>query len=120
MLSARGDIQKHDLVGALALVARGELDGVAHVAQAHEVDALHDAPGPHVEARDDPAAEGVGRVGHRARSFPSAACPQAPLFSGWNCTATVCLWRTALTNVSPYVVVAMAASDARTANELTK
>ena len=39
--------------GAQGAVLRGELDGVARVAQVLEVDALDDAAGVDVEARDD-------------------------------------------------------------------
>ncbi len=48
----RGDVEEHQLVGALGVVAGGELDGVAGVAQADEVDALDHPPGVDVEARD--------------------------------------------------------------------
>ena len=46
------DVEEHELVGALGVVALGQLDRVARVAQADEVGALHDAPLVDVEARD--------------------------------------------------------------------
>ena len=42
-VARRGDVEKHDFVGAFGVVPRGEFDGVARVAQAYEVDALHDS-----------------------------------------------------------------------------
>ena len=44
LLVRGGDVQEHDLVGALAVVVRGQLDGVAGVADVDEFDALDDAP----------------------------------------------------------------------------
>src|SRR3989344_2835348 len=41
------------LVGALLVVARGDLDRVTGVAQLDEVDALDDPPARHVQAGDD-------------------------------------------------------------------
>ena len=48
-----GDVEEDELVGALGVVARGELDRVAGVADVDEVRALDDAAGVDVEARDD-------------------------------------------------------------------
>ena len=48
-----GDVEEHDLVGALAVVAGGQLDRVAGIDQVDEVDALDDAAGVDVEAGDD-------------------------------------------------------------------
>ena len=48
-----GDVQEGQLVGALRVVAPGQLDRVAGVAQADEVDALDHPPGVDVEAGDD-------------------------------------------------------------------
>ena len=45
--------RKIELVGALGVVALGQLDRVARVAQADEVGALDDAPGVDVQAGDD-------------------------------------------------------------------
>ena len=52
-LVRRGDVEEDQLVGALRVVARGELHGVARVADVDEVRALDDASGVDVEARDD-------------------------------------------------------------------
>ena len=54
LLVAGGDVEEHQLVGALGVVARGQLHGVARVAEADEVHALHDAPVVDVQARDHP------------------------------------------------------------------
>ena len=52
-LVGRGDVEEHDLVGALVLIAGGELDGVPGVPDVHEVGALDHAALVHVEAGDD-------------------------------------------------------------------
>ena len=72
-----GDVEEDELVGALGVVARGELDRVAGVAEVDEVDALDHAAVVHVEAGDDAlestaagpasAAGGGHRVGERER-----------------------------------------------------
>ncbi len=51
-VARRGDVEEHELVGAFGVVTRRQLDGVAHVTDADEVDALHDAPRVDVETRD--------------------------------------------------------------------
>jgi hypothetical protein len=51
-VARRSDVEEHELVGALGVVARRELDRIAGIADAHEVDALHHATGVDVEARD--------------------------------------------------------------------
>ena len=56
-LVRRGDVEKDQLVGAFAVVARRQLDRVAGVAQPDEVDALDDAPFGDVEAGDDALAQ---------------------------------------------------------------
>ena len=48
-----GDVEEDELVGALGVVARRELHGVAGVTQVDEVDTLHHPPVAHVEAGDD-------------------------------------------------------------------
>ena len=48
----RGDVEEHELVGALGVVAGGQLDGIAGVAEVDEVHALDDAAGVDVEAGD--------------------------------------------------------------------
>jgi hypothetical protein len=52
-----GDVEEGQLVGALAVVAAGDLDRIAGVAQLHEVDALDDAAGGHVQAGNDSLGE---------------------------------------------------------------
>ena len=54
-----GDVEEDQLVGALGVVALGQLDRVAGVAQVDEVGALDDAAGVDVEAGDD-ALQGHG------------------------------------------------------------
>ena len=51
-LVGRGDVEEDELVGALGVVALGQLDRVAGVAQVDEVRALDDAAGVDVQARD--------------------------------------------------------------------
>ena len=53
-LVAGGDVEEDEFVRALLVVAAGDLDGVAGVAQADEVGPLHDAAAVHVEAGNDP------------------------------------------------------------------
>ena len=48
-----GNVQEHDLVGALAIICRGKLDRIACVAQFHKVDALHNASALDVQTRND-------------------------------------------------------------------
>ena len=68
LLVARGDVEEDELVGALAVVAGGQLHRVAGVAQADEVDALHHPALVDVEARDD-----ADHVGCPAGSTSSAS-----------------------------------------------
>ena len=51
-VGAGRDVEEDQLVGALGVVAGGQLDGVTGVAEADEVDALDDPAGVHVEAGD--------------------------------------------------------------------
>jgi len=53
LVRGRGDVEEHELVGALAVVVGGQLDRVARVADVDEARALDDAPGVDVHARDD-------------------------------------------------------------------
>ena len=57
LVDGRGDVEEGELVGALREVLARELDRIAHVAEVLEVDALDDAAGGDVEARDDAADE---------------------------------------------------------------
>ena len=53
LLVARGDIQEAKLVGARSVVELRLLHGIAHIAQVHEIDALHDPAGIDIQAGDD-------------------------------------------------------------------
>src|SRR5688572_27621636 len=57
LLRARGDVEKGELVGALAVIARGDFDRIAGVAQADKVDALDHAARRDVEAGNHPLGE---------------------------------------------------------------
>ena len=62
-VGGRGDIKEHELVGAFAVIERGQLDGIAGVAQIDELDALDDAAIGHVQAGNDSAVwPGVGET----------------------------------------------------------
>ena len=66
-LIARGrDVEEDHLVGALAVVGRGELHRVARIAQAHKVHALYHATVFYIHAGDD-------ALGQHALSSPVAA-----------------------------------------------
>ena len=60
LVAGGGDVEEGQLVGALLVVAGGDLDRIAGVAQLDEVDALDDAPGGHVEAGNDAFGEHGG------------------------------------------------------------
>ena len=81
-----GDVQEHELVGALAVVVRGQLDGVAGVADVEEFDALDDAAGVDVQAGDH--ALEVHAPSLDGRSPPSkadGALPHAATVGGAAC-----------------------------------
>src|SRR5690606_16769030 len=80
LVGARRDVEEGDLVGPLLVVARGDLDRVARVAQADEVHALHHPPGGDVEAGNDALGERHGEVSGAGRA-------QAPFFSAWSAAA---------------------------------
>ena len=77
-----GDVEEGELVGARLVVAARDLDRIARVAQLHEVHALHDAAGVHVEARDDALGEThglpAGVQDSPAASFSAAAKSSLP------------------------------------------
>src|SRR2546429_127929 len=52
-LDARADVEKREFVSALLVVAARDLDGIAGVAQVHEIDTFDDAAGSDVEAGDN-------------------------------------------------------------------
>ncbi len=70
LAAGRGDVQEHQLVGAVPVIGGGQLDGVAGVAQVAEVDALDHPPGVHVQARDDPDGHGGQARAHAAPPMP--------------------------------------------------
>src|SRR6185503_16726548 len=74
LIRARGDVEEADFVGAFAVVARRDLHRVAGLAQADDIDALHDPARRDVEARDHALCE---RHGY---SFPSALLAAAWAF----------------------------------------
>ena len=61
LVAGRGDVEEGELVGALLVVARGDLDRIAGVPQLDEVDALDDTAGGDVEAGNDSLGEHRGR-----------------------------------------------------------
>ena len=67
LLERRLHVEEDELVGAAVGVRGAELDRVAHVAQLLELDALDDAAGGHVEARD--------QARERNRSLTSSSTP---------------------------------------------
>jgi hypothetical protein len=60
VVDRRRHVEEGDLVRTLLVVAAGELDRVAGVAQVLEIHALHDAPGGNIEARDHAHRNGHG------------------------------------------------------------
>ena len=85
----RRDVEHDQLVDAFGVVARGQLAGIAGVAQAREVDAFDDLAVADVEAGDERLGQhGSVRALLRTsarRKFASSRRPVAPDFSGWNC-----------------------------------
>ena len=77
-LMAGADVEEDQLVGPLFLVAAGDLNGVAGVAEVQEVDALDDAPAVHVQTGDDALGEHAISGSRR----PAAARTQARGRSG--------------------------------------
>ena len=57
IIARSGDIEHHQFIGALRVVARGKFDRVAGVAQAFEMYAFHDAGAVCVQAGNDAASE---------------------------------------------------------------
>src|SRR3989441_1957905 len=82
---ARGrDIEDHEFVRAFGVIPRGERDGIAGIAQADKIYALHDARAIRIEAGNDSV-----REAHcvNSRKLARTLAPGAADFSGWNCTA---------------------------------
>jgi hypothetical protein len=57
LVAGGGDVQERKFIGALLVVARGDLHRVTGIAQVQEVHALDDAAACHVQARNDPFGE---------------------------------------------------------------
>jgi len=51
------DVEEHEFIRSLGLVAGGDGDGVAGIDEIEEPRPLHDPPLVHVEAGDDPLGE---------------------------------------------------------------
>ena len=60
VIARSGDIEENDLVGTLGIVERGQLDGVASIAQVNEIDALHNAAVFHIHAGNDTFCKHIG------------------------------------------------------------
>jgi hypothetical protein len=65
-----GDVEEGEFVGALLIVAARDLDRVAGIAQALEIDALDDAAGLDVEAGTDALGEHSRRSAFRPTWAP--------------------------------------------------
>ncbi len=58
-----GDVEEDELVGAFAVVERGQLDRIAGIAQIDELDAFDDAAAGHVQTGNDSAVwPGIGEA----------------------------------------------------------
>ena len=78
-----GDVEEDQLVGALGVVALGQLDRIAGVAQADEVRALDDSPRVDVEAGDDALEDHRQSVGRWEIRVPSPEDRCAADRGGW-------------------------------------
>ena len=77
-----GDVEEDQFVGALLVVAVGQLHRIAGIAQVDEVDALDHAAGGDIETGNDAFGEHL-----QLHEVPhDLAGPAGPDFSGWNCT----------------------------------
>src|SRR5215213_9225036 len=57
------DVEEHQLIGAFAIVESGQLDGIAGIAQIHELDAFNHAAAGHIQTGNDPAVgTGIGKT----------------------------------------------------------
>ncbi len=78
VVARRRDVQKHQLVGALLVVARREFHRISRVAQVHEIDALDHASLGDVETGDD----ALGQHAQLSTKFLTMRSPRSPDFSG--------------------------------------
>ena len=81
IVARSGDVEEHQFVGALFVVARGEFHRIAGVAQVDEVHAFDHASGGDVEAGNDSLGQHLVR-----RNSARSGARSRPDFSGWNCT----------------------------------
>src|SRR5262249_20768484 len=84
IVAGGGDIEDDEFVRSFGVIAGGELDRVASIAQTFEVHSFDDACAVGVQAGNNAMRE--AHVAAR-RKFSRARAPAAPLFSGWNCAA---------------------------------
>ena len=70
-----GDVEEDELVGALGVVARGQLDRVAGVAEVDEVVPLTTRPGVDVEAGDDALEVHQRSLGERGLALGDREAP---------------------------------------------
>ena len=82
-LGRGGDVEEHELVGALGVVAGGQLHGVAGIDEVDEVHALHDAARVDVEARDDPGGPHRRASAARRRPRPRRRGPRRSRCRRW-------------------------------------
>ena len=81
-----GDVEEDQFVGALLVVAIGQFDGIARIAQVDEVDAFDDAAGGDVETGND-AFGAASHIPFRSSTkLRTMARPSGPDFSGWHWT----------------------------------
>ena len=72
-----GDVEEGEFVGALLVVARGDLDRIAGVAQLDEVDALDHAAAGDVETGNDAFGKHAGLTGKADGLYPLVSGPPA-------------------------------------------
>ncbi len=104
---ARGrDVEHDEFVGSFRVVARGQRDGIAGVAEPDEVDAFDDASAVGVQAGNDAVREAHAAAFAMLKKLARSCAPGWPLFSGWNCTAWMFLCSMTATNSEPWLHVA--------------
>ena len=112
-LDRRGDVEDHDLVDALDVVAPRQRGGIAGIAQPFEVHALDDLAVANVEAGDDPLRQHPSPSSYARQLLSESRRPASPDFSGWNCTADTLSRSTAALNGTPYSQIAARVVDHR-------
>ena len=109
-LHAGGDVVEHDLVDLVVVEGRRKVLGGRDVDVVEELLRLRDAAVHDVEAGDEALRQ---HDGSQAANPRSSASPSGPLFSAWNCVATMLPWATTEQNSSPYSVMPSASSASR-------